>query len=112
MASDAWRGWRRVEPLGARDHERLREVAESLTEDSGQTDYSSLLKPCPFCGGQAWIQTYDMGWGCEARVVCGQCHVATSRDYAPGRVTYLPTGEDVTRLLVIDSAIKTWNRRA
>lgn len=87
-------------------------VRASLTEDSGQTAYSSLLKPCPFCGGRAWIQTYDMEWGCEARVVCGECHVATSREYEPGRVTLTTTGEDVTRLLAMDQAIKTWNRRA
>ncbi len=112
MSGDAWRGWRHVEPLGVRDLERLREVAASLTEGSGQTAYSTLLLPCPFCGGRAWIQAHDMGWGCEARVVCGQCHVATSRECESGRVTYVPTGEDVTRLLAIDKAIAGWNRRA
>ena len=84
----------------------IERVRASLIEDSGQTAYSSLLKPCPFCGGRAWIQTYDMEWGCEARVVCGTCHVSTSRDYHPGRTTYLP------RLLVMHDAIETWNRRA
>ena len=35
-------------------------------------------------------------------------------NYCPmcGRTTYLPTGEDITRLLAIERAIKTWNRRA
>lgn len=47
----------------------------------------------------------------EARVVCGRCHVSTSRDFESGRTTYLPTGEDITKALVLDKAIKTWNRR-
>lgn len=87
-------------------------VRASLIDDNGQTAYSSLLKPCPFCGGRAWLQTCDMEWGCEARVVCGACHVSTSRDYHPGRTTCLPTGEDATRLLAMRDAIETWNRRA
>lgn len=99
---------------GERTMAHLREVMESLSEDSGQTAYSSLLRPCPFCGGRPWIQYWpypdDMGY--EARVVCGDCHVSTSRDYQSGRTTYLPTGEDITRLLAIEAAIHTWNRRA
>lgn len=93
---------------------RLREVEASLVDDTGQTAYSEMLLPCPFCGGRAWIQYWpypdDMGY--EARVVCGDCHVSTSMDYQSGRTTYLPTGEDITRLLAIERAIQTWNRRA
>ena len=93
---------------------RLREVEASLVDDTGQTAYSGQLLPCPFCGGRAWVQCWpypdDMGY--EARVVCGDCHVSTSRDYQSGRVTYLPTGEDITRMLAIEAAIHTWNRRA
>lgn len=93
---------------------RLREVEASLVGDTGQTAYSEMLLPCPFCGGRAWVQYWpypdDMGY--EARVVCGDCHVSTSRDYQSGRVTYLPTGEDITRLLAVERAIHTWNRRA
>ena len=92
---------------------RLRAVEASLVDDNGQTAYSTMLDPCPFCGGRAWIQYWpypdDMGY--EARVVCGDCHVSTSRDYQSGRTTYLPTGEDITRLLAIERAIQTWNRR-
>ena len=29
-----------------------------------------------------------------------------------GRTIELPTGEDITRLLAIEAAIHTWNRRA
>lgn len=99
---------------GERTMAHLREVMESLTDDTGQTACSSMLKPCPFCGGRAWIQywPYPDDMGCEARVVCGGCHVSTSRDFESGRTTYLPTGEDITRLLAIERAIQTWNRRA
>lgn len=93
---------------------RLRAVESSLVGDTGQTTYSEMLLPCPFCGGRAWVQYWpypdDMGY--EARVVCGDCHVSTSRDYQSGRTTYLPTGEDITRLLAIERAIQAWNRRA
>lgn len=99
---------------GERTMARLREVVGSLEEDTGQTAYSSLLLPCPFCGGRAWLQWwgYAVGHGMEARVVCGECHVSTSRVYQSGRTTYLPTGEDITRALVLEKAIGTWNRRS
>lgn len=98
---------------GERDMERLRAVMDSLEEDTGQTAYSSMLKPCPFCGGRPWLQYWDYksGMGMEARVVCGTCHVSTAQDWWSGSTTYLPTGEDVTKALVIEKAIKTWNRR-
>ena len=100
---------------GERTMAHLREVMESLTEDTGQTAYSSMLKPCPFCDGRPWLQYWNYpgdGLGMEARVVCGKCHVATSRDFESGRTTSLPTGEDITKALVLDKAIKTWNRRS
>lgn len=92
----------------------LREVEAALFDDTGQTTNSRQLLPCPFCGGRAWIQywPYPDGMGYEARVVCGGCHVSTSRDFESGRTTYLLTGEDITRLLAIEKAIQTWNRRA
>lgn len=99
---------------GERTMARLRGVMSSLEGDNGQTSYSSMLKPCPFCGGRAWLQywPYPDGMGFEARVACGTCHVSTSRDFESGRTTYLPTGEDITKALVLDKVIKTWNRRS
>ena len=100
--------------------ERLHALQDTFEDDTGQTLYTSVLLPCPFCGAGAdpdgprpWVQTwrfYDEGW--ETRVVCGGCHVSTSREVEGGRVTYLPTMEDVTRLLAIEKSVAAWNRRA
>ena len=91
--------------------ERLLEVEASLSSDTGQTAFSSLLKSCPFCGkDRAWLQTWG-GSYVEARVVCGSCHVATSIVGAVGTV-HEPTGRDVTRLMAMEQAISSWNRRA
>lgn len=99
---------------GERTMAGLRRVMDSLSEDTGQTAYSSLMDTCPFCGGRAWIQywEYPSGGGMEGRAVCGGCHVSTSRDFQSGRTTYLPTGEDITKPLLIKQIIETWNRRA
>lgn len=72
------------------------------------------LKSCPFCGGRAYIQYWDYpsGDGMEARVVCSGCHVSTSRVYQSGRTTYILTGEDINKPLVIEKALASWNRRA
>lgn len=94
-----------------RELDRLHAVRDSLTEYNGQTAYSDLLMPCPFCGGRAWVQIRSRGYGADARVVCGGCHVSTSDDYVSGRTVSLLDGEDVTELLAIEKAIATWNRR-
>ncbi len=98
---------------GERTMAELRRVMDSLSEDTGQTAYSSLMEPCPFCGGTAWLQywEYPSGGGMEGRAVCGGCHVSTSRDFQGARTTYLPTGEDITKPLLIKQVIETWNRR-
>lgn len=99
---------------GERTMAELRRVMESLSEDTGQTAYSSLMDTCPFCGGRAWIQYWEYPTcdGMEGRAVCGGCHVSTSRDFQSGRTTYIPTGEDITKPLLIKQVIETWNRRA
>ena len=97
----------------------LRELESTFEGDTGQTLYSSALDPCPFCGAgsdpcgpRPWVQTSDaLSGGWEARVVCGGCHVATAREWVAGPVTYLPTGEDITRLLAVEKAVSSWNRR-
>ena len=98
---------------GERTMAELRRVMDSLSDDTGQTAYSSLMDTCPFCGGRAWIQywEYPTGYGMEGRAVCGKCHVSTSMDFQSGRTAYLPTGEDITKPLLIKRVIETWNRR-
>lgn len=89
-------------------------IRESIGGDNGQTLRSSLLKPCPFCGeAEPFVQTHELGdCSIDTRVVCPRCHVSTSGESMPWRSTYLPTGEDITRLLAIGKAISSWNRRA
>lgn len=99
---------------------RLRALAATFEDDTGQTFYTSALLPCPFCGAgsdpdgpRPWVQTSDALSGVwEARVVCGGCHVSTPREWVSCPVTYLPTGEDITRLLAVEKAVGAWNRRA
>ena len=91
--------------------DRLHAVRDSLIDYTGQTAYSSLLKPCPFCGGEPYVQIHDLSYGVETRVVCRKCHVSTSHDYKGGRTTCLLNGEDIPELLAIEKAINTWNRR-
>jgi Lar family restriction alleviation protein len=56
------------------------------------------LKPCPFCGGKAKIQSYRVAEDAEAvRVKCTQCFAETDEfedAYAP-----------------INDAVEAWNRR-
>lgn len=90
---------------------RLHDMQDTFTEDNGQTVKSTLTDECPFCGGEAFIQTWhlsDAGW--ETRAVCGDCHMATSREFANTR-TVLTTGEEISRLRAIEKTINKWNRR-
>lgn len=92
----------------------VEEIRNSTSNDNGQTLESSLLIECPFCGCETpYIQTFQLG-DCtvDARVVCPECHVSTSREYQSWRIEYVPTGEDITRILAIGKAICSWNRRA
>ena len=106
--------------------ERLEEVRASILKDDGQNVFSSLLKPCPFCGCEyntddrrdyrgPYIQVspgYGHGWTMhDARVVCNTCHVATARSTQTSLMVQA-TDEDVTRLAAIALAIDDWNRRA
>lgn len=98
----------------APDMALVERIRESIGGDDGHTLRSSMLKPCPFCGEwEPFVQTHELGnCSIDARVVCPRCHVATSSEYMSSRMTYLPTGEDITRLLAIGKAISSWNRRA
>ena len=88
----------------------VRRIRASIVSDTGQVVESDLLKPCPFCKGRPYIQTYELGETCvEARVVCPSCHVSTTREYQSWRVWH---GDDeLTRTLAMGRAISAWNRR-
>lgn len=90
---------------------RLLAVKDSLEDPHGQVSDSTMLKPCPFCGGKPYVQTFESEDFAESRVVCSSCHVSTSREYSGGRTTWEPTGEDLTRWVAIDRAVKAWNLR-
>ena len=93
------------------DMEVVERVRESITSDTGQAVESDMLLPCPFCGGRPWVQVHELDETCvEARVVCGSCHVSTSRESQSWGVSFM--GEPLTRLLAIGRAISSWNRRA
>ena len=93
------------------DMETVRRIRASVTSDTGQVVESGMLKPCPFCGARPYVQVHELGETCvEARVVCGGCHVSTTREYQSWRMWH---GDDeLTRTLAIGRAISSWNRRA
>ena len=93
-------------------------IKESVTYDDGQHLRVDGMRPCPFCGPQegslAPFVQYGPEWGdgsMDARVVCGCCHVATSRESAP-RLTVTGTGENVTKYAAAAKAVRKWNVRA
>lgn len=97
-------------------YRQLKDMERTFVEDDGQTLRTPLLMACPFCGGEAFVQVMDCGVidrgsVYDARVVCGECHVATSRE-SSCRTIYAPTGESLTRLDAISKAIGAWNTRA
>lgn len=93
------------------DMETVRRIRESVTDYTGQVVDSDLLLDCPFCGGRPWVGVHELDETCvEARVVCGSCHVSTSREFQSWKVEHL--GDDLTRTLAIGRAISAWNRRA
>lgn len=57
------------------------------------------LKPCPFCGGETFLEPYRVRKGYEASIQCNQCLCSMST------ITY---DEEET---AIESVVKAWNRR-
>lgn len=99
------------------DIEEIEAVRESVTYDDGQNMRVRGMEPCPFCGPLdgplAPFVQYGPEWGdgsMDARVVCGCCHVATSRESAP-RITVVDTGENVTKYAAVAFAVQKWNKR-
>lgn len=59
---------------------RLREVEASLVDDTGQTAYSEMLLPCPFCGGEAKEFTGEDAAPHRWTVECGRCGAHVGSD--------------------------------
>lgn len=57
------------------------------------------LEPCPFCGGEALLESYRARKGYEASIQCNQCLCSMST------ITY---DEEET---AIEDVVKAWNRR-
>ena len=58
------------------------------------------LKPCPFCGGEAKMETYVSTSSSYARCVCKGCNIATQN--------YRDAEHDGSYIF---RACKAWNRR-
>lgn len=62
---------------------------------------NNVLKPCPFCGGEACVQTTTKSHIPAAFVYCKKCNSVSA--------LFLDTKRDGTFLF---DAIDAWNRRA
>ena len=59
------------------------------------------LKPCPFCGGEAVLETFNTRKGYEATIQCnGRC------------ILYMSTITYDTEKEAVENVVKAWNRRA
>ena len=58
------------------------------------------LKPCPFCGGLAFLEPYKARKGYEATIQCEQCLCSMST------ITYDEEEE------AVEAVTEAWNKRA
>ena len=58
------------------------------------------LKPCPFCGGEAVLESYKSRKGYEANIQCNGGCLSLMRT-----ITYDTEGE------AIEAVVNAWNRR-
>ena len=76
---------------------------------------NSIIKKCPFCGGEGVIQKINTGlhggkWTDSLRVVCKDCG-ASRRDYYESVITRDAYGEIIIEKDGRVAAIENWNER-
>ena len=72
------------------------------------------LKPCPFCGGEAYIREYAFGHSSSGgftasyEVGCSKCNIAFKKS---SKFT-LENGQPVFSVNGYEDCVEIWNRRA
>ena len=69
------------------------------------------IKPCPFCGGEAFVDQGISAYGTPGRsVVCSTCKISTAPvlegSFSFANMTHLYTLDDAERI-----AVEKWNTR-
>lgn len=69
------------------------------------------LKPCPFCGGKAYLERSHRAFidAETTKVTFVRCTVCNARS---GRVNIADYGRSSSSIEASDKAIRSWNRRA
>jgi len=91
------------EQISEEEHDRVRNNGG----DNCQCFIQEALKPCPFCGGKAFVNTIEHNAECRpngyrfhGEVMCHNCQAVAGT-----------TGFDVSYAVATERAIKAWNRR-
>ena len=74
------------------------------------------LKPCPFCGGKAEFNSYEMTTDCGEAIIkfilcCSKCGSRTNNDCGSVHISLLKDGSMWFYNNDVDKAIESWNRR-
>ena len=75
-------------------------LAKVKLEDDAVGEITPVLRPCPFCGGEALLEPYKARKGYEASIQCNQCLASMAT------ITY---DEEET---AVRKVVEAWNRRA
>jgi guanylate kinase len=79
-------------------------LERALCEIEGHICLPEIIKPCPFCGGEANVEDHRLVWS----IICSNCGACVLGDRAPEPETDLP---DSYCESIRQSAITRWNHR-